>query len=210
MRRKPLFNSWIGSLSFLIILLASMNWIADQLDLIGDKIDQRDYPWGYASSGRPTLTGTWVGPLVINSGQRFGMLVEMKLTPPGGGRPAGKSMGTRWLDGRVLLCARPGQVQSFLAWGAPEDAKKASRFLLAFSQAGSVLLDDLWPSRLRGQWGGKDSITLLGALHMPRAKSAIAGPSYPDAIAKTPVTLVRGTEADFNSLCNRLPTQITG
>jgi len=56
---------------------------------------------------------------------------------------------------------------------------------------------------MKGQWGGKDSITLDVSLHLRRGKSAISSSDDPDTGRDTRVTLNRGTEAEFTALCSR-------
>ena len=46
------------------------------------RLDMWRFPWAYEGSGRPTLTGTWVGSLTTATGQRRGVIMEMHL--PGG------------------------------------------------------------------------------------------------------------------------------
>jgi hypothetical protein len=57
---------------------------------------------------------------------------------------------------------------------------------------------------MQGRWQGKASIDLLVSFHLRKNRSAISATDDPDTGRDTPVTLNRGTEADFNSLCGRL------
>lgn len=197
MRQKSASRSLIWSLAFLIVTWAGMEWLSNQMD-------QQSYPWRPTGSGRPTLTGIWVGPLITHSGQRRAMLLEIALPPA---RARSHRNSSQWLEGRVLICARPGRVEHFQAWGAPQDIETASRFSLAIGQPDGARLPGTPPRRLRGQWGGKDSIILSEA---EQGKSTGTGPFDPDTIGKTPATLMRGTEADFNALCKRLPMRTAG
>lgn len=205
MDTKPTYNRWIVALCIFLLLGVLFVWVPKQ-------VDQWLYPWGYASSGKPTLTGTWVGPLAIDGGQRLGMLVEIRLIPlgyttsgSGTRRPSSSSVVRRnWLDGHVLVCAAPGRIQHFAMEGKPNDRRAATHFSLSASPVPKTPLEGLSPSHIRGQWRGKDSIMLLVSLHWRRGISAISGPDYPGTTGETPAMLVRASEADFISLCSGL------
>jgi hypothetical protein len=193
-------TSWL--LAFAIIVA-----VAFGLEAVGKSIDRARFPWGYADSGRPALAGTWVGPLVTGSGQRLGMLMEIELAPLDRGRrrstPIVRTRRSRWFEGHVLVCSIPGGIRRFEADGKPDDTKAGSRFHLAMSPADSVAPDGLSPSHIQGRWGGGDSVDLSVSLYMRKGKSAISSTSDPDTGPDQHVTLKRGTEAQFNSLCSR-------
>jgi hypothetical protein len=69
------------------------------------------------------------------------------------------------------------------------------------SPADSVPTDGLSPSHIQGRWGGGDTVDLSVSLYMQEGKSAIWGTADPDTGPDQRVTLRRGTEAQFNSLC---------
>jgi hypothetical protein len=202
MRRK-------GGCGRLLLAVVVVGLFVLGMGALRERIDRARFPWGYTDSGQPALAGTWVGPIVTGSGQRLGMLLDMKLTPldRGGRRRRRALIRTRrssWLEGRSLVCAKPGRIQRFTVHGEPEDTKRASRFRLAFRVADSLPPDGLSPSHILGQWGGKDTITLAVSLYMRQGKSAITSSADPDTGGDTPATLARGTEAEFTALCNRL------
>jgi len=192
----------------LLLAVAGLWLFTIGLGWLGNGIDRARFPWGYASPGKSTLAGTWVGPIVSGSGQHLGMLVEMGLAPLDRGRrrrtPLFRTRRMSWLEGRALVCARPGRIQRFTFHGEPEDAKTASRFHLAFRTADSVPPDGLSPSHAQGQWSGGDSLGLALSLYLRRGKSAITNSADPDTKGDTPATLARGTDAEFTALCNRL------
>jgi hypothetical protein len=198
-KRRTGCGSWVLAIVALAALTFGMSYVAEQ-------IDRRRFPWGYADSGQPALVGTWVGALTSGSGQRLGMLLDMELAPLDRGRrhpPIIRTSRSRWLEGRVLVCAAPGRVQHFTAWGEPADGA-ASHFRLSLSPADSVPLDGLAPSHIRGRWDGRDSLALEASLYLRRGKSAISSSDDPDTKGDTPLTMKRGTEAAFDSLCSRL------
>jgi len=170
-------------------------------------IDERRFPWGYASSGTPPLVGTWVGPFTTRSGKRLGMLLDVQLVPLGRNRrgtPIIRTHRHRWLEGRVLVCDGPGRVRHLEASGEPND-NRASRFHLATSPTDSAPPEGLAPSHIYGRWDGADSLALEASLYLLRGKSAIMKSDDPDTgLRNTPLTLRRGTEAEFTALCDRL------
>jgi len=86
----------------------------------------------------------------------------------------------------------------------PEGPTDGSRFRLSMHPlVDSLAADGLAPSHMKGQWSGKDSITLDVSLYLRRGKSAISSSDDPDTGRDTRVTLNRGTEAEFTALCSR-------
>lgn len=198
-KRQAQYAGWIFLLGFIIIFGVVLPWITD-------RVDRWRFPWGYPEFGS-SLTGVWVGPLVTGTGKRLGMLIDMELVPLhyGSGRPEIiRTYRSYWLEGDVLVCAKPGRVQHFYASGKPEDTRTASRFHLSMTQGDTEPLDGLSPSYIQGRWNGKDSLTLAVSLYLRKGKSAISDSADPDIGGPTSVTLRRGTEADFESLCNGL------
>lgn len=198
-RRKSGCGAWVLA----IALLAGLSF---GVSFVGEQIDRWRFPWGYVDSGQPALVGTWVGPVTSGRGQRLGMLLDMELAPLDRGRRYPTIIRTsrnHWLEGRVLVCAAPGRVQHFTAWGEPDDGA-ASRFHLSLSPADSVPPDGLAPSHIRGRWDGRDSLALATSFYLRRGKSAISSSDDPDTKGDTPVTMTRGTEPAFDSLCRRL------
>jgi hypothetical protein len=171
------------------------------------EIDRRRFPWGYADSGTPPLVGTWVGPFTTRSGKRLAMMIDIELVPLGRGRRSTPIIRTRrhgWLEGRVLVCDGPGRVRRLEASGEPND-NGASRFHLGTSPTDSLPPEGLAPSHLYGRFDGSDSLALEASLYLRRGKSAITQSDDPDTgLKNTPLTLRRGTEAMFTSLCGRL------
>jgi hypothetical protein len=175
------------------------------MDLVAKRIDRWRFPWGYPGSGKQTLAGTWVGPVTTGSGQRLAMFMDLELAPLDRGRrrtPIIRTRRNRWLEGRIFVCGNSGRVQHFTLWGAPDDTKAASQFHLSLSPSDSVPPDGLAPSHIKGRWSGGDSVDLMTSLYLRRGKSAISSSDDPDTGRDTPATLKRGTEAEFDSLCN--------
>src|SRR5262245_30993191 len=200
MRRQLGCGPGLIGLGLLIAFVVSEHYLAIY-------IDKRRFPWGYADSGTRPLVGTWVGPFTTRSGKRLAMLLDMQLVPLGRdrkGTPIIRTNRHAWLEGRVLVCDGPGRVRHLEASGEPNDSR-ASRFRLGTSSTDSVPPEGLAPSHLYGRWDGADSLALEASLYIRRGRSAITKSDDPDTgLRKTPLTLRRGTEATFNSLCVRL------
>lgn len=200
MKRRGGCFSWI-------LVIAGLALFSFGLDVIGTRIDKARFPWGYETPGRSTLAGTWVGRMTTGSGKKLGMLLEMRLAPLDYHRRRAPIIRTRrstWIIGRVLTCTGPARPNEYVVDGDPED-NGASRFRLSMHpRADSLVVDGLAPSHMKGRWGGGDAIDLEVSLHMRRGKAAITNSADPDTGPDNAVTLERGTEAQFTSLCRQL------
>lgn len=199
MKRKSGCGSSVLAIALVFALVLGM-------DYVGKRIDMQRFPWAYAESGRPTLTGTWVGSVTTGGGKHLGMLVDMQMAPLDYHRRRGRLFRTRrssWLIGRVEVCSAPGRVQGFKASGVPTD-DNASHFRLSLSPVDSLPLDGLAPSHLRGQWDGRDALALEASLYLRRGKSAITSSGDADTGRDAHVAMKRGTESELKALCARL------
>jgi hypothetical protein len=200
MKKKSGCASWV-------LALALVAAVTLGLDVVGRVVDRWRFPWAYAESGNPTLTGTWVGQATTGSGKRVGMFLDIQMAPLDYHRKRGTAIRTQrnsWLIGRALACPSPGTVQRFIMWGTPDDKATGARFHLALSQADSLSVPDgLAPSHIRGRWDLANSLVLDVSLHLRRGKSAITSSDDPDTGRDSPATLKRGTEAEFTALCRR-------
>lgn len=191
-----------------IIGIAVLFAVVIGLDILGKRIDRARFPWGYDAPGKSTLAGTWVGVVTTGSGQRLGMLIDMRLAPLDYHRqrstPIIRTDRATWLIGKVLTCTGTGRPNEFQLDGKPED-NNASRFRLSMHpRVDSLNSDGLAPSHMKGRWGGGDSIDLSISLHLRRGKSSISNSADPDTGRDTQATLGRGTDAKFSSVCQSL------
>ena len=192
-------GSGLAVLAFVIVFAIAM-------DVVGTRIDRWRFPWGYPDTGRPSLAGTWVGPITTGSGRQLGMLLELKMAPLGSSRRRSvlfRTRRNRWFEGRVLVCESRGRVQHYTIYGAPDDTKNGSRFHLSMTPADSVPIDGLSPSHLKGTWGGGDSVDLLVSLYLRKGKSAISSTADPDTGPDARASLKRGSDTAFNAICAR-------
>ena len=191
-----------------IIGFAALFAVVVGLDFIGNRIDRARFPWGYDEPGKSTLAGTWVGIVTTGSGQRLGMLIDMRLAPLDYHRqrsaPIIRTQRSTWLIGRVVTCTGAGRPNEFVLDGKPED-NGASRFRLSmYPRVDSLNADGLAPSHMKGSWGGGGSIDLQISLHLHRGKSSISNSADPDTGRDQQATLNRGSEARFSSICQSL------
>lgn len=195
-----------GCLS-LIVVVAFLYALTSGMEALAERIDAYRFPWGHAETGKPTLTGTWVGPITTGSGQRLRVLVSMHLTPIDSGRRRTtrlfRTQRDKWLAGRVLVCPPGGPLKRFTAWGAPDDIRTGSPYHLSLSPADSVPPDGLAPSSVKGRWNGGDTMEVALSLYLRQGKSAISSTNDPDTGPDAPGTLHRATDADSASLCSR-------
>ena len=200
MKKKSGCASWVLALAIVVGVTLG-------LEVIGKRVDMWRFPWAYAESGRPTLTGTWVGQATTGSGKRLGVFLDIQMAPLDYHRKRGTAIRTQrnsWLIGRALVCGSPGVVQHFTMWGTPDDKATGSRFHLSLSTADSTRVPDgLAPSHIRGRWDGANTLGLDVSLYLRRGKSAITDSADPDTGRDTPMTMQHGTEAEFTSLCQR-------
>src|ERR1043165_1380295 len=73
-------RSSLGCGSLLLALIA-MLVLSGVLRTFWTRVDRQRFPWAYAESGRPTLTGTWVGSLTTGRGERRMLLLVIRVRP---------------------------------------------------------------------------------------------------------------------------------
>jgi hypothetical protein len=194
-----------AGLALVVILLAAFS---GAMELFWTRVDQRRFPWAYAETGRPTLTGTWVGTLETNRGARRGLYLDMRLEPLdfGSGRRRSEAFRRATRDklvGELRMCGGPTGEQRFSFHGN-NITDDASRFRLGFSPADSVPLDGLAPSHLRGAWDGRDSLRIEADLHVRQGASAITNSADPETGQPQPGALHRAEPNDYPRLCRNL------
>jgi len=200
-------SGWI----VLAVAVAGMAAFSGAMELFWTRIDQHRFPWAYERSGRPTLTGTWVGSLTTARGARRGLYLDLELEPL---RFGGGSRGNRHgayrraqsdkLVGELLLCAGPYREQRFELHGN-ELTDDASRFRLSFLvPEGTTPADGLAPSHLRGMWNGRDSLRVEADLYLRRGASSITDGADAETGAPQPGALHRAALQEFRATCHQL------
>jgi hypothetical protein len=200
-----------AGLVLVIVLLAAFS---GAMELFWTRVDQRRFPWAYAETGRPTLTGTWVGTFVTNRGARRGLYLDLRLKPidfesgrrrRGGANRVYRRANSDKLVGELRMCGGPNGEQRFTITGN-NVTDDASRFRLGFSPADSVPKDGLAPSHLRGAWDLRDSLRIEADLHVRQGESAITNSADPETGEPQPGALHRATPNEYAALCERLWT----
>jgi hypothetical protein len=202
-------RSGCAILAGVVLLLAVFS---GAMELFWTRVDQRRFPWAYAETGRPTLTGTWVGSLTTNRGARRGLYLDVRLEPldfdSGRRRRGGRSNAFRRatsdkLVGELRMCGGPNGEQRFTFHGN-NVTDDASRFRLGFYPADSVPPDGLAPSHLRGAWNGRDSLRVEADLHVRQGAAAITNSADPETGRPQPGALHRANPNEYPRLCRNL------
>jgi hypothetical protein len=179
------------------------------------RLDQHRFPWAYAESGRPTLTGVWAGRLTTEQGNRRGLLLHLELVPlkfPVRGTRSG-GWNLRFfhrkahdnLTGELYVCGAALGDQHFTLRGniLGDDA---SRFRLSLSAADSAPADGLSLRTLRGTWDGRDSLSVDADLYVLYRGQPVSLPHAVETTRPQPGALHRVESAEFRTLCERLWT----
>ena len=200
-----------AALALVIVLLAIFS---GAMQLFWTRVDQRRFPWAYAETGRPTLTGIWVGSLTTNRGAVRALYLDLRLKPldfegarrrRGGSNRLYRRARSEMLVGELRMCGGSNGEQRFTVTGYPVD-EDASRFSLGFYPADSIPRDGLAPSHLRGMWNQRDSLRIEADLHMRQGKSAITNSADPETGVPQPGALHRAGANEYPALCRRLRT----
>lgn len=220
MTRPRFRDSWVRRHP-VVALCLFIPWLAIWLSVAGfadaqwTRLDQHRFPWAYAESGRPTLTGVWAGRLTTEQGNRRGLLLHLQLVPLKFPRRGTRSGGFDWrffhrtasdnLTGELYLCGAAQGEQRFTVRGKVVN-DDASRFQLSISVADSAAADGLGPSALRGTWDGRDSLRVDADLYVSYRGQRVVNPRASETTSPQPGALHRADPADFRAVCERLWT----
>ena len=168
------------------------------------KVDEWRFPWAYASSGKPTLSGTWVGSLTTATGLPRGVMIQMDLPRIGATRRR-KSRRTRnvRLEGTAQTCDERGQVRSFTVEGRPTK-RDASRLTLGLLPSEKPAPDGLTLSNLDGVWDLGSTVHMQAGFYVAKDGGSISGAEYPDTEKKAQLHLTRGGDREFRAVCERV------
>ena len=197
-----------AGLALAVVLLAILS---GAMQRFWTRVDQRRFPWAYAETGRPTLTGTWIGSLTTNRGAVRGLYLALELGPLDFSTRRGGSSGNRifrrkgsdMFRGELRMCGGPKGEQRFTVNGHAVD-DDGSRFRLSFYPADSVPPDGLAPSHLRGMWNHRDSLRIEADLHVRQGKSVITNSADPETGQPQQGALHRGSANEYPALCRGL------
>lgn len=198
-----------AALALVIVLLAILS---GAMGLFWTRVDQRRFPWAYAETGRPTLTGIWVGSLTSDSGAVRALYLDLRLEPldfesarrrRGGYSRLIRRAASDKLVGELRMCGGPKGEQRFTVIGNNID-DDASQFRLGFYPADSVPRGGLAPTHLRGMWDHRDALRIEADLHVGQGQSAITDSADPETGRPRPGALHRASANEYPALCRRL------
>ncbi|HET6229036.1 MAG TPA: hypothetical protein VFE05_03090 [Longimicrobiaceae bacterium] len=158
------------------------------------------YAWADEGSGRPTLTGTWVGQMVTGGGQPRALLLELHRWFPENDRSPCPRCPS--IEGSALVCDARGAVVPYSAGGDPGN-RMATQMQVGVSPSVKPPPDGLELSVVRGAWAG-DRLNLEAEFHWRRGTSAISSTADPETNGWVPLIMRRGGEAEFRALCARI------
>jgi hypothetical protein len=198
------FGKRFGCVGVVLVTVLSLAAFSSAMELFWTRIDQRRFPWAYEESGRPTLTGTWVGTLTTGRGAVRGLYLDLRLDPLDFNNDHGaiRRATSDKLGGELRMCGGPKE-QRFTLHGNDVD-HGASRFRLGFATADSVPPDGLAPSFMRGSWDHRDSLRVEVDLYLRRGASAITSTAYSETGPPQFGALHRADPNDYAALCRQL------
>src|SRR5262245_43785574 len=86
------------------------------------RVDMWRFPWGYEGSGKPTLTGTWVGSVSTATGQRRGVLLEMHLPDITNRKRKYRRGRFGNFEGTARTCDEHGATRAYTIYGNPDNS----------------------------------------------------------------------------------------
>jgi hypothetical protein len=168
--------------------------------LVAPLLDRLLLPWAFDD---PALTDSWVGSLTTATGRQRGLLLELRL-PAAEGR---SGLVRDWenaphgeLAGQARMCDEQGQVRVYLIDGEPENFR-ATRLSFHLSPVETPAPEGLTPNWVQGTWNRSNRLDLRVAFHWRNDGASISGPEYSDTMAEAALTLERGGEAEFKTIC---------
>lgn len=161
-------------------------------------------PWAHSPTGKPTLTGTWVGHVTTASGQARALFLDLRRSTNRKGNYS-TCRGCPRMEGAAKLCGGEAGVIAYEIWGGPDDWG-GTRFHLSAGQAkGQPVRAGLQASGMRGEWSGGDALGM--ALDFSRYDERGASHSRSDDVdvnQPAKFTMARGVEGDFQMECAKL------
>jgi hypothetical protein len=167
------------------------------------RLDRWRFPWGYESSGKPTLTGTWVGSLTTATGQHRGVMMEMHLPDISNQRK--KYRRTRYgdLEGTARTCDERGETRSLTLSGEPQN-REATQLQIMTVPAENPPADGLTLNTAKGLWDQGNTLHLQAGFYFRKGTGAITGPEYPDTEKEALLHMTRGGDAEFRRACDAI------
>lgn len=171
--------------------------------LSGPLLDRLFLPWAFASADHLALPGVWVGTLTTSTGGHRGVVLEMYLPEPKGRRGLRRDWRTApygEVAGTLQMCGGDGQMRSYTIEGNPDD-RQATHLHFYSTPAEKPAPEGLTSNWYKGTWDGADKLSFSVTFHWEKDGAAISGADYPDTNGPATLTMTRGDQAQFQSLC---------
>ena len=167
------------------------------------RLDMWRFPWGYEASGKPTLTGTWVGSLTTATGQRRGVIMEMHL--PDISKQRRKTRRTRYgrVEGTARTCDERGEIHTLTLSGEPQN-REATQLQIMTVPAENPPPDGLTLNTAKGLWDQGNTLHLQAGFYFRKGTGGITGEEYPDTQKEALLHMTRGGEAEFRRACDAI------
>ena len=172
-------------------------------NMFSSRIDRWRFPWGYPSSGRPTLTGSWVGSLRTATGLQRGVIIDMKLPDISGRRRKYRRSRYGSLEGTARTCDESGLVRAFTVSGAPEN-RDATRLHLTGLPVEKPALNGLRLGTMQGTWDQANTLHIEAQLYVEKDGGTTSGADYPDTEKPAPLHMTHGGDSEFRAVCARI------
>ena len=172
-------------------------------NLFWRRIDMWRFPWGYEASGKPTLTGTWVGSLTTATGQHRGVFMEMHLPDISGRKRKYRRSRYGDLVGTARTCDERGEVRSLTLSGTPQNREATQLQILAIP-AENPPPDGLTLNTAKGVWDQGNTLHMQAGFYFRKGTGAITGPEYPDTQREALLHMTHGGDAEFRRACEAI------
>lgn len=192
-------NGFFGCLLGFIILFGAL-YVIPKISIEG--WDLLEAPWAHSITGRPTLTGRWVGEFIAPGDVRFVLYLEIARARRDDGRYRTERALGAFMDGQAQWCDNSGRhvenvpisgtVPTFTGFNAAADDIHIALILSGQTVAG------LWPDELDGQWNN-DLLTLHPTLADWDGNNTVSTVDEPPE--PLTVTMKKGDQAVYQEMC---------
>lgn len=164
------------------------------------------YPWTVSLPGRPALVGGWFGELIMPTGRKQWIALDLSA------ERSGRHGNLRLLKGSATLCGAQA-MRDYEGWSKPLNWR-GTLFNLALGAA-EAGAEGLTLIKLQAEWDRQDIIHATARFEMSgpatvavdRNGTVTRPGADPDTLFPASFTLRRGNARDFASACARLRSQ---
>lgn len=165
--------------------------------------DYLDAPWAWGLSGRPTLTGEWVGEFRLPEGQSGAAYLNLThdYNATTDVRDAYSIHNLPPFQGNALGCIGKGGIQTYSLYGGATSNGQDVEMTL---QAQKPTVPNFALHELKGAWSG-DELKLVGTVTtILDAKGSTVSNSEANQRQPTTVVLHKATQSEFQKACQSL------